>query len=300
VSASSATQLDLFLDSRAVVLANELKDAVLARDSARAMSCLAALEQEAPEHPARASLAALARFLRSLKPPEPDHTAVTRTVEQLEAEVAPAARLALGVEAGEFLKSFYRDLAAALRELSYDPAQPNAHRSLLLQRCGDFAESEAAALTIANWRRTPEVLGWVTVARYRLRGLGAARPTLFALAWHGPQSLAPLVMELGDEALERDFHAFESACDWTGIPEAALPAWFPAWYLVEHPASAEDLDLTVAPKGPAASAAALLVQILDLERRGSSRALVDLRARLRALNSELFDLYMARRRVFHG
>lgn len=300
MSASSAIQLDLFLESRAVVLANEVKRSLLGRDAVRAISQTAELEREAPDYPALVSLSTLARFLRDWKPPEPSTAEIARRVSQLEAEAEPAAKLSLDTEAQVFLNGFYRELAAAARELAYDPAQPKGHPALLLQRCGDFAGSEAAALAIANWRRTPDALQWLTMARHRLRGLSAARPTLFALAWHDPGRLAPLIAELGDEALERDFRAFESACDWTGTTEESRPTWFPAWYLVEHPASAADLDLTGAPDGPATSAASLLVHILDLERQGSSRTLVDLRGRLRGLDFDLFDLYMARRRVLHG
>jgi hypothetical protein len=77
----------------------------------------------------------------------------------------------------------------------------------------------------------------LTVARYRRHGLAAARPTLFALAWHAPQRLAAVRAELADELLEREWHAFERACEWGSVAEAELPAWFPAWFLVEHPVS---------------------------------------------------------------
>jgi hypothetical protein len=142
-------------------------------------------------------------------------------------------------------------------------------------------------------------LCWLTLARHRLRGLSAARPTLFALAWCAPGRVSRLVADLGDDALERDWDAFESS-DWPATPQAELPAWFPAWYLIQHPAAAPELMVAADAQQSAAGAAAqLLVRILDSEKDGNSRRLVRLRQQLRDLNADLFSLYMARRTVFH-
>jgi hypothetical protein len=95
----------------------------------------------------------------------------------------------------------------------------------------------------------------LTVARYRRHGLAAARPTLFALAWHAPQRLAAVRAELADELLEREWHAFERACEWGSVAEAELPAWFPAWFLVEHPVAEKELGDIAFPDSPPASGA---------------------------------------------
>jgi hypothetical protein len=137
----------------------------------------------------------------------------------------------------------------------------------------------------------------LTVARYRRHGLAAARPTLFALAWHAPQRLAAVRAELADELLEREWHAFERACEWGSVAEAELPAWFPAWFLVEHPVAEKELGDIAFPDSPPASAARLLVALFALERRGDQRRLAGERERLRRLNPELFALYMAHREV---
>jgi hypothetical protein len=49
------------------------------------------------------------------------------------------------------------------------------------------------------------------------------------------------------------------------------------------------------PDLPAAEAARLLADLLELERRGEQRRLVAKRARLRELNPDFFALYMANR-----
>ena len=155
-------------------------------------------------------------------------------------------------------------------------------------------------MAVANWSETPDALHWLTVARYRLRGLDAARGSLFALAWRQPDRLATVLAELADELLDRQWQAFQRACDWDDILEADLPSWFPAWYLVEHPAAGKALADATFPNCAPAEAARLLLHLFDVERQGNSRTLVEVRARLRSLNPELFSLYMARRTVRHG
>jgi len=132
---------------------------------------------------------------------------------------------------------------------------------------------------------------------HRRDGLAAARPTLFALAWHAPLRLAAVRAELADELLEREWQAFERACEWESVAEAELPAWFPAWFLVEHPIAGKELGELTFPDTPAASAARLLLALFALERRADQRRLAGERERLRHLNPELFALYMARREV---
>jgi hypothetical protein len=102
---------------------------------------------------------------------------------------------------------------------------------------------------------------------------------------------------LGDELLDADWRAFECACEWESIEETELPAWFPAWYQLEHPVVGKELGDAAFPDTPAANAARLLAELVELERQGNQRRLVGQRERLRRLNPEFFSLYMARRAV---
>ena len=102
----------------------------------------------------------------------------------------------------------------------------------------------------------------------------------------------------GSAALSRDWATFESA-DWASTGHADPGAWFPAWYVVQHPGAAAEIAQAGAHDSPAADAAVLLVSILDLERQGNSPQLTQLRKRLQGLNLELFSQYMAHRTVFH-
>ena len=162
-------------------------------------------------------------------------------------------------------------------------------------RCDEPAAAEEAAQAIPRANQTPDALH--CVARYRQRGLPAARSSLFTLAWLEPQRLASTLVELGDALLDRDWQTFERACEWESVDEAQLPAWFPAWYLLEHPAVGKELNGVEFPDSPPANAARLLLHILELERHGDWRRLRLQRMQLRGLNPELFSLYMARREV---
>lgn len=288
-------QLDLFLDSRAVMLANDAVGALAARDAARAGAALERLQREAPDHPALTALRTAVRGLAEWRRPDADPQAILVAVRWLDDELAPAARQVLGDVAPAFVAEFFREMAQNARGVAYEPAYAQAHRAALCLRCGEWAEAEEAATAIPGATRRSDPLQWLTIARHRLHGLAAARPTLFALAWHAPHRLGAIRAALADELLERECQAFERACEWESVAETELPAWFPAWFLVEHPVAAKELGDIAFPDSPPASAARLLIALFALERRGDQRRLAGERERLRRLNPELFALYMARR-----
>jgi hypothetical protein len=288
-------QLDLFLDSRAVMLANDVADAVAARDAARAGASLARLRAEAPDYPGLDALETLAAALAAWPPSEAGAAAIAKTVDWLDRDVAPAASQALGERAGQFMGGLFRDLAEATRTLAYEPAQPRAYRAWLCLRCGEWEEAERAAAAIPQPEANPDALHWRALARYRREGLDAARAGLFALAWRAPQRFAPLLAELADELLQREWDQFESASEWESVDPSELAAWFPAWYLLEHPAGVAALKAAQFPEAPPAEAARLILELLELEKRGGAQPPAGRRARLRELNRELFALYMANR-----
>lgn len=290
-------QLDLFLDSRAVTLENEVIEALAARDAARAAASVGKLRCEAPDSSSVPALETLAGALAAWRRPAADAAAIVRAVEWLDEEILPAARRALGPLAQAFVGGFFHDLADAARGLAYEPARPAAHPASLCLRCGEWADAEEAAHAIPGANDNPDALYWLCVARYRQRGLTAARASLFALAWRAPRRLTSIIAELADGLLDRDWQGFERACEWTSVEEAGLPAWFPAWYLLEHPVVGKELDNVDFPDSPPAKVARLMLELLDLERRGDWRKLTAKREALRLLNTDLFALYMGRRVV---
>jgi len=123
-------QLDLFLDSRAVMLANDAVGALAARDAARAGEALERLAREAPDHPGLPAFQALARALAERRRPGADPQAILAAVRWLDDELAPAASQVLGDAAQAFVAEFFRGMAQDARGVAYEPAHAQARRAV--------------------------------------------------------------------------------------------------------------------------------------------------------------------------
>ncbi len=119
-------QLDLFLDSRAVMLAKEAAECLLARDAQGAASALAELKREDPAYPAAGALSLLLQFASEWQPLPRHAFEIARAAGRLE-DIAPAASLALGERGRPFVQRYHLELAAAGAALPYDQAHPEAH-----------------------------------------------------------------------------------------------------------------------------------------------------------------------------
>lgn len=278
-------QLDIFNDTRSTSLANAAIDALLARDGARATVAIEDLHREAPDHAHLTAFGILRDFLLAV---EWDGLPVSEALLRAHAGLIPAC-LALGERAEDFLHPFWRRLAQRAAA-PYDPACPEAHAAALWLRAGEHAEADAAAGQVPGGDELPEVLRWRCLAGYRLHGLDAALPFIMRLAWIAPERLGATVAELGDPLLLRAWRDFGAAL---GDLDAA---WFPAWFLHEHPGTPLPVD-PVPENIPAAAACAVLARLLTMEKRGHSPALVSLRAKLKALGETFYEFYLARRRV---
>ena len=299
-------QLDLFLDSREVTLANDVVAAFRTGDCGRVQDSLAALRAEAP---ARADLAAFGVLLAFLERDREsdcaslDSDRLEQLVGVFDTDVAPASR-ALGGEAQGFLNRTCRKLAAAAARQPFDRARPQTHAAALYLRAQAHAEAEAAAAAAASsfadgWR-DPVILRWRALARYRVGGLQAARWQILSLAWFAADSFPELLRELAAPQLESDWRRFQAE---TEVPDAT---WFPAWCLLTQPELAAALAGEISP--PLRQAAAgirgllafvVLTGILAIEPGGYSRALIEERARLQAIDAGFFAAYMRSRAVGH-
>jgi hypothetical protein len=220
-------QLDLFLDSREVLIANEAVEALVARDATRAAAKVDELAEEGPNHPALPALQLMTRALASWERPAADSAAIARRVARLQDEVAPAAAAVLGASARLFVHPFLLELAETARGLPYDAAHPQAHRAHLCLLGGDYDDAEEAVRAIADWRDNRDALHWLSVARYRREGLDAAREPVFQLAWRAPTKVPALLAELDDALLLREWNAFEAACAWPSIGGGRAAALVP-------------------------------------------------------------------------
>ena len=293
-------QLDLFLHSRAVVLANDVIAALLARDAVGAAECLDRLCAEEPGHRVRKALETLCHTLGEWPFPSTNPAEIAEAIRRLKTDVYPAALAAMGDKATEFMRPLWRDLAQAASAHDYDAAFPQSYSAALYLRCGDAEAAAAAAQAVARHDDNVDALHWLAVARYRMEGLAACRIPLMRLALLGPERLPGALSEIDDPLLNRDWRAFHAACHWLDPEDQTVGAWFPAWYLVEHPGIRIDWGgAATLPATRAAQAFVAIARLLELEKHGYSTALVSARSRLRDLDPDMFAFYMARRDVGH-
>ena len=163
---------------------------------------------------------------------------------------------------------------------------------------GMFGRLRGQRSRLPNWERNADALLWIATARYRIDGLDTCLAPLMRLALLAPERLSVALAEIDESLLQRDWNAFHLTCDWLDPNDATADAWFPAWYLVEHPGVRLGVDDTASlPATQAAQTLTAIARLLKVEKRGYSAALVSSRRRLRDLNPEMFAFYMARRDV---
>lgn len=285
-------QLDLFLHCDATVCANDAIAALLQGDARQAGEQLRRLESEVPGYQLLGGMQTLCRALREWPWPMANPAEVAAAVRRLETEVEAAADAVLEAKAPDFMHPFWHDLAVAAEPHPYDPALPIAFSAGLHLRCHEFSEAAATAEAIPNRDANPDALYWLTLARYGMAGLEACRPSLLRLALVAPDRLAATLDEVGDAILQRDWKAFLETLGWLDDGEAA--AWFPAWYLLMHPATPALSATAPLPAAPAAEALTAMERLNALEPLGHGDELVAARGRLRELAPELFGIYMER------
>jgi hypothetical protein len=289
-------QLDIFSDSRDVMLRNDVLVAITQRDASQARAALTALVLAFPGDPAAAPLAVLARTLEhSSTLALPDHDALARERQAVAGDLAHAARQALGAEAASaWLRPMWRALAVRSAGLPFVAARAEDHAGALWLLGEHWAEAAKAVQGIVSWRRIPAPLAWMTEARWRLDGLDSCWALLAELAWLSPQRLESLLGRLGDPLLTRLRNKFDAGFD--ASEASATLAWFPAWVLTDTPALAPHLALAQPSQhSPAERGMRLLLDLLALERQGRHHDLVQRRRALRDLHEPLYAAYMATR-----
>jgi hypothetical protein len=293
-------QLDIFADSRDVGLRNEVVEHLQRRHAVDARASLAQLASEYPDDSALPAIAVLVRELENSSTlPLTDHMELTAVRRRVEDDVIPAAQRVLPAQdVHAWSTPCWRSLAQRAAPLVFCGIHTESHAAPLWLRAGDCAAATDAVETIESWWRIPSPLAWMTEARYRAAGLDAAWPLLAELAWLAPSRFAALIAALRDASLDALRRRFDA--DFSGTGEIADYAWFPAWLLVVKPALASRLGEARVQRDLAASrATALLGEILRREHEGDQHELVSLREDLSRLHTDVFDCYMATRKVQH-
>ena len=181
-------QLDLFADSRDVMLRNDVLDALQRRHACDARQAWERLMGEYPADDTAPILAVLITAIENVPTARfVSHPALVEARRVLADEIAPAARRLLGEQAaGAWLVPCWRTLAQRAAALPFDADSSDHHAAPVWLQAGDWDAAKQAVERIASWRRIPAPLAWMTEARYRADGLDLAWPLLTESAWLAP------------------------------------------------------------------------------------------------------------------
>ncbi|WP_259460694.1 hypothetical protein [Paraburkholderia sp. BL23I1N1] len=289
-------QLDIFDDSRDVMLRNDVLSALQRHDALAARPALQILKREYPDDEALVALDTLVTALEERCGTSfANHDTALGERETVLARLRPAAIRVMGERTAlMWLAPFWDELAQRAASLSFRAAQPNAHAAPLYLQAGNWKAAESAVTRIESWRRIPAPLMWMAECRYRLDGLEAALPLLAELAWLSPSRFDDLLRQLEDNSLNALRRAFDASFEGTG--DITDLAWFPAWALIQKTGLAPLLKQTDPSRdtGPE-RAARLVLRLLMLEREGRHHELMDSRRDLRDLHEALYRQYMKTR-----
>jgi hypothetical protein len=296
-------QLDLFADSRDVMLRNDVADALLRRDAPTARAALQRLQAEFAHEPQADALQCLVTQLERGHPAAITSAAdACRAADVIEQHIGPAAAAVLGDGSRAWLQPLWRELAQACAGVAFAPEHAPGHAAALWLRAECGREAADAVGRIPSWRRIPAALAWMVQARHRLLGLDAAWPLLAELAWLAPSRFVGLRPLLADPVLERLCKRFAAGYEGgdgdggDGRDGDADWMWFPAWAAIDQPALVRPLGEAQTQRGDAPERALALVrELIGYEHQGRQRDLIAGRKALRDLNGALFAAYMATR-----
>lgn len=313
----SSQQLDIFNDSRDVMLRNDLVQAFQAYDVAGAQAAVDKLHCEYPDDPMLADASVLLRAVQARSSPATSigfcqHADLRRHRLALLDILAPAAHRWMDARTAQtWLHPFWLNLIARSNALVFRADAEQDHAAWMWLQLQDWQTCADQVAQIESWRRIPAPLAWMTQAKLQLTGLRATWPLLAELAWLAPQRLPALTVATPAPQLQRLMEQFESVWDELEDCEpfqhaikqiaahadsASAWAWFPAWVLTAQPQHAPDLALAQSGQyTPPEQALRLLVNLLGLEHQGRHHDLVKQRKSLRDLHAGLYAAYLKTR-----
>lgn len=285
-------QLDLFEDSRNVILRNDVIAALSQRDGAACERAVAVLAAEYGEDLRLPAFRLLCETLRSTLPVPLGREAAGAILQDYDGgAVAAAAREVFGPDAQHWLSPLWQKLANAIAGYPFDPGRETLHAAPALLRGSRWEAAVACIEGIASWRRQPAPLAWMIEAKCRIDRVYAIWPLLAELAWMAPTRAQALVPRLAQPELDRLVSCFDN--EFEGEGTAGDFAWFPAWALVAEGALAEALrDAAAGANSPPERCTRIVLELLTLERRGRHAELIEGRRKLREAHPGLFARYM--------
>lgn len=272
-------QLDLFHDSSALLLEEEVRSALAERRTDAAREQVARLMAQDPRH------RHLRGFLRLIQTVDDAGSSTPEArLQELETVGSLAGEL-LGYRARDFLAPLWSDLAETLAGSTFNPGSPRLHASFAWARAGRWEAVRETVEQESGWRDHPVLLLTHAEACWRRRDAAAAWRDWLSLCWEFPpeaeralvsptfpdQRLADLWRRFGDADLDLDTEDF------------------PAWLLVADPGTSAAVPADSAPPDDRGEAYGLLWRLV-----GGDDA-ISVRRELAESHPGLLQLFLSRR-----
>ena len=283
--AADRRQLDLFHDSRELLIETGIRDALAQRRLADARDRIAELMHHNPRHRQLRGYLQLLQVADEGEQAEADDGVAIR-LEILD-DIEPLARELLGHQARDFLSALWAGFAQRLAEVAFDPAAPRLHASHAWLRAERWDAVRSTIEAEPDWRWQPDLVALHAEAAWRRRDPATARQDWAWLCWehpdHAERRLAAAT--LPDPRLRELWNAFEDMDDALEVEE------FPAWLLL-HDSSA---GVAVPPDRAPADERGAVYSLLHRLVSGDDN--IELRRQLDDMHPTLLRLFLASRRT---
>lgn len=271
-------QMDLFHDSSALLLEEEIRRSLAERRIDSARDQLARLMRQDPHH------VRVRGFLRLIQ--TVDETGSGNAEERLgELDgLEPLARQLLGHRARDFLAPLWTDLAERLSGQPFDHAAPRLHASHAWARAGRWLAVCESIESEPCWRAEPDLVLAHAEGAWRLGLIAAAHRDWAGLCWEHPE-VAERVLgssAFPDQRLAGLWKRFLDLDDELETED------FPAWLLLQDRGAAATTP-DAAPQEDRGAAYRLLHRLVTGEDR------IELRRELSEAHPALLGLYLRKR-----
>lgn len=272
-------QLDLFQDSRGLLLEEEIRRTLAERHTDAARQALGRLMQHDPRR------RHLHGFLRLIEVVDETGSAPPKArLGELQA-IEPLARELLGYRARDFLAHLWAGLAESLAGVPFSPHASELHSSFAWARAGRWEAAGKSVEQVPGWGEHPSLLQTHAEACYRSREWSEARRDWMRLCWDFPT-------EAEDALGSVRFPDRGLAAQWNQFRDADLKLEtedFPSWLLVTDPSAGAAVPPSAAPTDDREDAYRLLHRLVSGEDD------VALRRELAEVHPDLLKLYLSRR-----
>lgn len=237
IRAQNLPQMDLFFDNPIVALTNGIVQALATRNLPDAQRQLDQLYAKAPTHADLAAFDQLLAALGHLGHPVED----PREELAFLAEVSPIARRLLAAQSRDLLFPLWMQLAGALGNVTFNPGEPNLHRSFALTQAQDWAAVSDCILRELNWQWHAVLCLRIVESAFHRRKRTEALAAWCHVCWRAPESASESVTRLRQPELSSLWNRFLDEEN----PLAEVD--FPSWLLIQEPALVLQLTADLPP-----------------------------------------------------